>query len=211
MKKIMMNKYGFVRWPEEDFSDDGNRFTCYKVGNKVRVSKLVSDGEAYISARVDHGTLPYAIYSTLPHYKMLDMLNGISVASLTDQMLFDLCEACLFYDKEYSEAEAAIVYPTVDEVRDQCIKIKAKRMAELAEVEAMLANKVVTLASTLQEWQWKTVREYLVSLKKEAEFDVENRAHSLANTSYSFDFVKPDFRELSSCFYYKWLKDCLED
>ena len=55
MKKIMMNKYGFVRWPEEDFSDDGNRFYCYKVGNRVRVSKLVSDGVAYISARVDRG------------------------------------------------------------------------------------------------------------------------------------------------------------
>jgi hypothetical protein len=207
MKKIMMNKYGFVRWPEEDFSDDGNRFYCYRVGNKVRVSKLVVDGEAYISARVDHGNLPYAIYSTLPHYKMLDVLNGVSVASLTDQMLFDLCEACLFYDKEYSAAEASIVYPSADEIREQCVKLKAKRMTELAAVEALLGKNVTKLALTLSEWQWKTVREYIVSLKKAAEFDVDEKVRSLANTGYSFDFVKPAFHDLNDSFYYKWIMD----
>jgi hypothetical protein len=207
MKKIMMNKYGFIRWPEEDFSDDGNRFYCYKVGKRVRVSKLVSDGVAYISARVDHGELPYEIYSKLPHYSKLDDLNGVSVISLTDNDLFNLCEACLMYDKEYSEAEAAIVYPTVDEIREQCIKIKAKRIAELVKVEAELARNITDLALTIPEWQWKTLREYLISLKKEADFNVEDKVRSLANTSYSFDFVKPTFHALSDSFYYKWIME----
>ena len=39
-----MTKYGFKRWKDGDFSDDGNRFTCYRVGKRVSVSKLVSDG-----------------------------------------------------------------------------------------------------------------------------------------------------------------------
>ena len=207
MKKIMMNKYGFVRWPEEDFSDDGNRFYCYKVGNRVRVSKLVSDGVAYISARVDRGTLPFAVYSKLPHYSKLDDLNGVSVISLTDNDLFDLCEACLMYDKEYSEAEAAIEYPSVYAIREQCIKVKAKRVAELAEVEAELARNVTKLALTVQEWQWKTLREYLVCLKKSAEFDVDDKAKAMYKTTYSFDFVKPDYHDLNDSFYYKWIMD----
>jgi len=209
MKKIMMNKYGFVRWPEEDFSDDGNRFYCYRVGERVRVSKLVSDGIAYISARINRGTLPYAIYSTLPHYNMLDALNGVSVASLTDSDLFDLCEACLIFDKEYSDAEATIEYPSADKIREQCVKIKAKRIAELAKVEAELARSITDLAQTVPEWKWKTVREYLINLKKEADFNVEDKVQSLVNTSYSFDFVKPTFHDLSDSFYYKWIMDLL--
>ena len=62
MERITMTKYGFIRSKEDDFSDDGNRFTCYRVG-KVRISKLVSDGEAYIDAYIDSGMLPYDIYS----------------------------------------------------------------------------------------------------------------------------------------------------
>ena len=207
MKKIMMTKYGFVRWPEEDFSDDGNRFYCYRVGERVRVSKLVSDGVAYISARIDHGTLPFAVYSTLPHYSKLDDLNGRSIISLTDNDLFDLCEACLMYDKEYSEAEAAIEYPSVYAIREQNIKVKAKRMAELAEVEAELARNITKLALTVPEWQWKTLREYLVSLKKATEFDVDEKSKAMYKTTYSFNFVKPDYHDLNDSFYYKWIMD----
>ena len=58
MKRIELVKYGFIRSPEDDFSDDGNRFTCYRVG-KVRVSKLISHGDAFISARIDDYILPY--------------------------------------------------------------------------------------------------------------------------------------------------------
>jgi hypothetical protein len=203
----MMNKYGFVRWPEEDFSDDGNRFYCYRVGKRVRVSKLVSDGVAYISARIDHGNLPFAVYSKLPNYSKLDDLNGKSVISLTDNDLFDLCEACLMYEKEYSEAETAIVYPSVDEIRSQCIKVKAKRMAELTEVEAELARHITKLALTVPEWQWKTLREYLVSLKHTTEFDVDDKAKAMYKTTYSFDFVKPNYHDLNDSFYYKWIMD----
>jgi hypothetical protein len=211
MNKIMMTKYGFVRWQEEDFSDDGNRFYCYKVGEKVRVSKLVSDGVAYISARVDHGKLPYEVYSKLPNYSKLDALNGVSVASLTDNDLFNLCEACLMYDKEYSAAEASIVYPSASEIKEQCVKIKAKRAAELTEVQALVSSKIVMLAMTLREWQWKTLREYLVSLKNAAEFDIEERTKSLVNSSYSFNFVKEANGELNDCYYYKWIMDLFKD
>ena len=72
MKKIMMTNYGFVRWPEEDFTDDSTRFTCYRVGKRVRVSKCTYNGEAYISARIDGAKLPYEVYSKLPHYSPLN-------------------------------------------------------------------------------------------------------------------------------------------
>ena len=54
MKRINMAKYGFIRTPDDDFSDDGNRFTCYQAGEyeNIRISKLVSDGRVYLSSQV---------------------------------------------------------------------------------------------------------------------------------------------------------------
>ena len=54
MQRINLTKYGFIRDREEDFSDDGNRFQGYRVGKRVRVSKLVADGDAYISATINN-------------------------------------------------------------------------------------------------------------------------------------------------------------
>jgi hypothetical protein len=95
MKRILMKEYGFVRWPEEDFSDDGNRFYCFKVGERVRVSKLVAQGTVFISARIDDIRLPFEIYSKLPHYRALDKLNGVSLESLQSSDLKQLYEDCL--------------------------------------------------------------------------------------------------------------------
>ena len=70
MKKIMMAKYGFVKCPEESFSDDGSRFEVYRVGTRVRVTKHVSDGYAYIDGDIRDGFLSYDEYKRLPHYPL---------------------------------------------------------------------------------------------------------------------------------------------
>lgn len=207
MKKIMMTKYGFVRWAEEDFSDDGNRFTCYKVGERVRVSKLVADGYAYINARIDGSILPYEVYSGLPHYDALGALNGVPVDTLTDACLFDLVEACRLYEEEYTTAEATIKMPSYEEVLEQSLKIKAKRVAELAEVERLVSKNITAAALWLSAYQWKTVKEYLVSLHHAAAFDAEAHAKSIVGTSTSFHFIKEDYCGLRDSYYYKWLVD----
>lgn len=201
MKKIMMSKYGFVRWPEEDFSDDGNRFFCYKVGERVRVSKLVSDGEAYIDARIDNGTkLTYEIYSKLPHYSALGRLNGVAVSSLTEDDLSELYEACLAYEREYTEAENSIVMPTLDEIRAQCVKVRAKVEEELSIVQQLFSLEV---ASKLSTYEWKNVRSYYLSLKNSAaNYDPDSYPQTIVNTSRSITFCTPDFSGLKDSWYY---------
>lgn len=76
--RINLKRYGFVRAPEEDFSDDGNRFTCYYYDPKhegdkrFRTSKLVSNGDAYISV---HYRAPSG------RTKYFDDLNGVSISN----------------------------------------------------------------------------------------------------------------------------------
>jgi hypothetical protein len=211
MKKIMMTKYGFERWPEEDFSDDGNRFTCYKVGDRVRVSKLVADGYAYIDARIDGRILPYEVYSNLPHFKIMGKLNGVPVNTLTDALLFELAEACLYYEKEYNAAEAAIVFPTEDEIKARCMEVRKRFETQLAELEYLMSKKnMAKLAFKIPEWEWRELRSDLIRLVKQAEsYEPEAYCQYIYKTRQSFDFCKPDARILEDTFYYDRIKKTL--
>ena len=137
MTRINLVKYGFGRDAAEDFSDDGNRFQAYKVG-RVRITKLVSDGEAYIDGGINDGKLPYEVYSKLPHYSAVGRLNGVSIASLTEDDLQKLYEDCQAYEIEYMNAENSIKYPTLEEIKNQCKLICAKRLVELSTVEDLM-------------------------------------------------------------------------
>ena len=202
MKKIMMTKFGFTRSPEDDFSDDGNRFTCYKVGNLVRVSKLVSDGWAYIDGNI-RGQLPYDIYGKLPHYQAVGRLNGVKLETLTEEMLTQLYFDCLEYEKEYTAAMQDLVYPTEGEIRIQCMKVQAKAQQELANIEFALSGNMVRLATTLTEWEWKTIREYINNIEnRKANYDHTVVPQRMKGTVASIEFCKPGNSNLQDSYYY---------
>lgn len=202
MKKIMMTKFGFVRSPEDDFSDDGNRFTCYKVGNLVRVSKLVSDGWVYIDGSI-RKQLPYNMYSKLPHYVAIGRLNGIKLETLTEDMLSQLYADCLAFEQEYEAAMQSLVYPTEDEIHRQCEKVQYKAKLELIDIEHQLNGKVVHLAKTLPEWQWKTIREYINNIHARViNYDPAVVVPRMKGTVASIEFCRPDNSNLSDSYYY---------
>ena len=210
MDKIMMTKYGFIRWPEEDFSDAVNRFTAYRVGKRVRVTKCTYKGEAYISADIQGTKLPYEVYSKLPHYSALSKLNGVSIESLTDDDLLALMAACVQYEKEYTDAENNIKMPTLEEIKEQCIKIQVKRTTEFITAEKLLSTKIASLAVKLNEWRWKDLRRYFLSLDNQvAAFNPETYAPTILNSSRSIGFCKPDCSELKDSWYYTQLIDLI--
>jgi hypothetical protein len=210
MKKIMMTKYGFVRWPEEDFSDDGSRFFAYRVGKRVRVTKCTFNGEAYIDADI-HGTrLPYEVYSKLPHYSDLSKLNGVSIDSLTDNDLFNLCEACLMYEKEYTEAENNIQMPTLEAIEIQCKKVQTKRQLELIDINDAFSGSAVAIASKLEKWEWNNIRDYMLTIANSvSSYDPDIYPQTIFGSSRSIDFCKPTCSELQDSFYYKWIMERL--
>lgn len=211
MKKIMMTKYGFVRWPEESFSDDGVRFEAYRVGERVRVTKATHKGEAFIDADIQGTKLPYEVYSKLPHYSALGKLNGVSIASLTDDDLLALMAACVQYEKEYTDAENNIKMPTLEEIKAQCLKVQAKRAAELTEIEKLMSENAIKLALKLSKWQWATLRDYLGNLvAKLASYNPELYAHTILNSRTSVDFCKPNCSELNNSYYYNYIMDLVK-
>lgn len=208
MKKIMMTKYGFVRWPEQDFGDDGNRFTCYRVGERVRVSKCTYNGEAFIDASIDGTKLPYEVYSKLTHYSEISKLNGVSIESLTDQDMIDLYEACLAYEQEYIKAENNIQMPTLKEIEIQCKKVQTKRQLELIDINGAFSRSAVAIAGKLEKWEWTNLREYLLAIAAAVNsYDPDTYPQKIVDTSRSIDFCKPTCSELQDSFYYKWIME----
>lgn len=210
MTRINLVKYGFVRDAAEDFSDDGNRFQAYRVG-RVRVTKLVSDGEAYIDGSINDGKLPYEVYSKLPHYSAVGRLNGVSVASLTEDDIQKLYEDCQAYGVEYTSAENSIEYPTLEEIKSQCKLICAKRLVELSTIEDLMKDHCFEAATKFSAYEWKTLQECLRSLmSKVKQFNPDTYPQTILNQSYSFTFVKPTNSDLKDCFYYTSIVDMLK-
>ena len=211
MKKIMLAKYGFERWTEEDFNDDGNKFTCYKVGTRVRVSKCVSDGDAYLAARIDGNILPFEVYSQLPHYRAMDYLNGVAIEDLTDNDLIKLYNDCLEYEKEYTEAEQTIELPTIEDIQEQCKLVVAKKQKEVDEVDSMIKNNLSKLMMNVSDYEWKYIKQYYNTLLKEASrYSVDNYPKTILGTSHSIDFCKPNYSALNDSFYYRWIVEIIE-
>lgn len=214
MKRIVMTKYGFERWPERDFTDDSSRYVCYRAGKAVRVSKLIADGRAHLSISSDcgRGTLPYEVYSKLPHYHDAEWRwNGVPAAGLTDKDLQDFYNACVEYEKEYLAAEAALVYPTLEEIKAQAQKVYALRYTELNKVGQLLAASGIEAAARLSKWEWARLQEYVTHLLQEAgQYNPDTFPQTIVGSARSFDFVKPESDKLKPSYWFETIVKMFE-
>ena len=211
MKRIVMNKYGFIRRESEDFHDDGNNFTGYSISpnSRLRVSKLVSDGQAYLSCDMNGNKLDYTEYSKLPHYNAAWDYNGVSLESLTEQDMIDFYNACVAYEKEYLEAEAKVTFPTIEEIKLQCETINAIRQAEIDEVKSLLERVAVRFVLEADKYTTGNFQSYFKSLSDRF-FDVNKYPQSIQKTNYGRNFIKPTNPDLKPSFYYTHLIEILE-
>lgn len=215
MNRIDLAKFGFARSSREDFSDDGTRFVCYRVGN-VRVSKAVWKDQVFLDGRyeADGPQLEFEEYSKLPHYKSLAKLNGVSKESLTDADLRDLYEACAAYGKEYEEALSKVSYPTVEEIAAVRKKIREAREAEASEILRLAASDVDKLLSSKLSAMSGLMNLYaqLKSDANPADSD-ESYAKNLFKTSLSRTIVSPGYveRETSESWKSRKCKEILKE
>lgn len=205
MTRLNLCKYGFIRWPEEDFSDDGNRFTCYLAGKKVRVSKLISQGQVYLSIDSGIGELPYEIYKTLPHYHDAEWKwNGVSLAGLTDEDIKDFYTACVEFEREYEELEAEFKFPTSEEIATRAAEVRALRVGEIKEIQDLLTAKLPVLLLAASPYQWSEIQRLFKNLLEEA-----NRDYSALRKDASLKFCSNDCRELKPSWWYERIKELI--
>ena len=215
MNRIDLAKFGFARSPSEDFSDDGTRFVCYRVGN-VRVSKAVWKDQVFLSGRyeADGPQLEFEEYSKLPHFKSVGKLNGVSRESLTDADLRELYEACVAYGKEYEEALSKVSYPTVEEIAAVRKKLREAREAEASEILRLASSDVDKLLSAKFSALSGLANLY-TQLKSDANpaSSDESYAKNLFKTSFSRTVVSPGYleREASESWKSRKCKEILKE
>lgn len=205
MERINLTKYGFERTPEDDFSDDGNRFTCYRLGN-IRVSKLVADGQVYISGRMNADTLTYDEYLELPHYRGLDALNCVSKASVSEESLIDFYNCCIAYQKEYEEAAAKSVFPTFEELKNYFEEVKAIRMKELAEVKSLITPDKLHTMFRKSKYNLEGFFNNYDGLVKAIGINTSDKANQVLGSGYSKTIIKRKYDYEPSYNY----KTCIE-
>ena len=212
MERINLTKYGFKRWPEEDFTDDGNKFTCYKIG-KVRVSKNISNWNgglhAYIAGSIDSSALPYEVYSQLPHYKAMDRLNGVIKAGITEEDLQQLYEDCLSYTHEWDGAVKNIKYPTVEELKARMKEVRLRYQEQLAEVKGFLSVFAFDILTKGSEYKLKRLKEHLSIIERKANTDQckEEDLEKWSHTAGAVRFASPECNELKEHY---WKDSILE-
>lgn len=213
MKKIVMKKYGFIRNEGEDFHDDGNNFKGYATSpnSRLRVTKLVSDGRAYLSSDMNGCKLDYDEYSKLPHYKdAVWNYNGIDMNLLTNEDLINWYNACVEYEKEYIEAESKVVFPTIEEIRNQCFIINKIRQQEIKEVEELLQKASLgLLLKGTSDYELRNIRDYYKNLTNRF-YNLATYPQTIQYSNYGRNFVKETNPDIQPSWYYKQLVEILE-
>lgn len=199
MNRIDLTKYGFTRSKEEDFSDDGSRFTCYRAG-KIRVSKCSYGDEVFIAGRWEgNGSrLDYEEYSKLPHYQAMDSLNGVGKESLAEEDLERFYQDCLAYEAEYQRALDQVVYPTVEEIASaRRISIEARR-GELADITDKISKNVDKLLR-MGSYDYSVFQRRYNEIKRktEPEGTDEEYAKNVYGSLYSRSLTNPAAIEMS--------------
>lgn len=196
MKRINMTKYGFERWPEQDFTDDGVKFTCYKVGNHVRVSKTTYQGEAFIDGHIELYQLPYETYSKLPHYSSISALNGVMISDLTDEDLVQLYNDCLAYEQEYLDAVANFNYPSREEIEVQYDKSLKAAQAAYAEASELVTKNLDNIVKDGSNTVIVQIFRYLEQLRSNiSSFEKKENIDNILNTAYSVQFCNEEADE----------------
>lgn len=210
MKRVELTKFGFVRWPEHDFTDDGNRFQCYKAGKRVRVSKLVSKGKVYLSidTEVGNGTLPFEVYGKLPHYNAANWKwNGVDLETLTEKDIEDFMACCLAYELEYENMERTFKFPTREEIEHRCKEVTELRAQEIIELNCLISSKLTALLINMTPYQWTTLQRYYNNLVAE----MNSYNPDLIRKNESVQFCSDRCNALKPSWYYEHIKEMINN
>lgn len=208
MVKINLAKYGFVRVPEGDFSDDGNYFKMYSLDG-VRFSYLRSDGRIYLSGRGEeisgiHDGLIYEEYSHLPDYRSLDDLNGIDVSDLIEEDIYELVAATRRYIEQYKKALMETQFVDKLEVRNKLIEVAHKKQNEYTNFIHKF-NQAGAKILKLEDYALKDLKHAYTQLKNESNYNVDSRFDRITRTEKDMRyFLKRGFySEMEPSYYYK--------
>ena len=201
LKQVRLTKYGFIRRPDWDFSDDGNRFTCYEYYG-CRVSYLKSDGVWYIAARYEKYELSWEERKDLPCYHDLDMLNGVD--SVSEEDIEKLKASIVIFVRAY-DAKADLLNknnPTMDEMKT----FRDNYRNYYKDLKKQIDDRFKASILKLGEYALSSFKRYYDGLERQCECYDDEYLQSIFGTGLSRQFMKSK----TSDFYYRELDNYLK-
>lgn len=201
LKQVRLTKYGFSRWPEEDFSDDGNRFTCYRYYG-CRVSYLHADGMWYIAARINDYELSFTERKDLPYYRDLDMLNGVETVSEED--IEKLKAAIIGYVNAYKNKveELNKNNPTMEEM----LALRENHRNYYRDLKKQIDKRFTPEILKLSAYELGNFKNYYNSLVSQCNCYTDEYLEAIFNKGQSRQFMN----NKTSDFYYQELNDYMK-
>lgn len=92
-KRFTLSRKLFVRWEEEDFTDDGTRFRMYLYKGQLPVSQTTWRGSTYTSIRLDYLGFSYRDYKE--DVTLMNEFNGIEIEYADKEKFIANCEYIL--------------------------------------------------------------------------------------------------------------------
>lgn len=175
-----VSSHGFMRCPDLDFKDDGNRFTGWMWNGTVPLTQCVADGETFLSVRDDYmrsnAGIPYHFWEKYEESKIGDKYNGTSEKIDLDELV-DICRKIDAGIKKAKEDFEAAAYP------DLSNRIQ-KYMAGIEKAEAFLNRNINWFEMNLNSSGIKDAYETYNMLKKALNKD-RDEVHGMVNKTIS--------------------------
>lgn len=170
-----VGSHGFMRCPDLDFKDDGNRFTGWMWNGTVPLTQCVAGGETFLSVRDDYmrsnAGIPYHFWEKYEESKIGDKYNGTSEKIDLDELV-DICRKIDAGIKKAKEDFEATAYP------DLSNRIQ-RYMEGIEKAEALLNRNINWFEINLNNSGIKDAYETYSRLKKALKED-RDEVHGMA-------------------------------
>jgi hypothetical protein len=191
-----LQKYGFIRRPEDDFSDDGNRFRgyVYKTDKgEMPVTYLKSNGQVYLSAALHHkDELSYNEYKNLPSYRDEDKYNGVPEDEVD---LADFAEICKRLISEYAEAVVAVEAVPLDKIEELCSKLTKAALDDYNKTLKLFRTVDPIKLLSVSSYKLKSIKDYFDYAKSDTVNKFEH--YKDASERQKREFVSRTDREIA--------------
>ena len=171
-----VSSHGFMRCPDLDFKDDGNRFTGWMWNGTVPLTQCVAGGETFLSVRDDYmrsnAGIPYHFWEKYDESKIGDKYNGTSEKIDLDELV-DICRKIDAGIKKAKEDFEAAAYP------DLSNRIQGY-MEGIEKAEALLSRNINWFEINLNSSGIKEAYETYNTLKKALNKD-RDEVHGMVN------------------------------
>ena len=112
--------------------------------------------------------------------------------------------------KNILKQKSKVVFPTIEEIRNQCFIINKIRRQEIKEVEELLQKASLNLfLKGTSDYELRSIRDYYKNLTNRF-YNLDTYPQTIQYSNYGRNFVKDTNPDIQPNWYYKQLVEILE-